>query len=97
MAPLGSFRLKMNRYRGLEHVFVGVGARPDPAWVRREAIEVVTVPRPRFREMLADGRCEQLGALGVLALGRLEWGLDLLEDPLDLIERVVLSHIPDRS
>ncbi|MBF0333398.1 MAG: NUDIX hydrolase [Alphaproteobacteria bacterium] len=92
LAPLAIGRLKMNRYCGLEHFFLGVGATCEPGWRCDEAIEVVLVPRRRFATMILDREYEQIGALSIFTLARLKWGLDLLEDPLERIERRILAE-----
>jgi ADP-ribose pyrophosphatase len=85
-------RLMLNRENAVEHFFLGLRARPAPGFVRRERGTVRPMGRREMRDLVAAGAFEQTVALGALYVVQKSFGVDLLEDPLESIERRFLRE-----
>ena len=86
-------RLHLNRGTHIEHLVLAFDARPIEQAVVEAGIEPVIVTRADFRKMVQEDRIEQVVALSFLGLAAAKLGVDMLQDPIDLIHERMRDEV----
>jgi ADP-ribose pyrophosphatase len=88
---IGPCRLMLNREDVTDYFFVGLRARPAAGYARKEHGTVRLLKRSDLRELVVSRRFEQTIALGGMYMTEKIFGVDLLGDPLSVIESRLLA------
>jgi ADP-ribose pyrophosphatase len=83
---IGPCRLMLNREDVVDYFFVGLRARPAADFSKVERGTVRLLKRRELRELVTSGHFEQTIALGGMYMTEKIFGVDLLDDPLAVIE-----------
>ena len=86
LVRVGPCRLMLNRENVTDYFFVGLRGRPAADYARKERGTVHLMERRELRDLVVSRRFEQTIALGGIYMTDKIFGVDLLEDPLDVIE-----------
>lgn len=79
LEKIGKYRVLMNRTQNFEHVFFGIHAKQLSVEVHEKDIEVLSVPRSEFVELVLAGEFQQLAAVGILQIASLRLGVDVMK------------------
>ncbi len=96
LAMLAPGRLHLNRTNHIEYFVLAFDAVPIEHVTVEPGIEPVILARADFRRMVQEDRIEQVAALSFLGLASAKLGVDLLQDPIDLIHQKTRAEIERR-
>ncbi|MEO5333290.1 MAG: NUDIX hydrolase [Magnetococcus sp. YQC-5] len=81
----GSTLLRPDRCTNRSYGFLGVGATPVADWQGPAGIKRVLLPRSVFRAEIKQSKDVLLAGLGFFTVALIRYGINFLEDPLEII------------